>query len=639
MKKFCGILVGLLLAAMPASAAYELVWSDEFDGSSLNTNNWNFETGTGNWGWGNGEVQYYTSRTENVRTENGNLVITAKKENYGGSDYTSARITSANKVSARYGKIEARIKLPQGMMGVWPAYWMLGTGASGWPYGGEIDIMEYMCTGDPVTWRQIVNTYHWNNGSMDASNYDHAQYGTNITLSEQPGNRFRVYGVEWTPDYMVGYVADDENGTNRQDICRMDIAGANNRSNGLYAFKYEAYFIFNIALGGSYVNYQIDPSFTEVQMLVDYVRVYQDRAAYPQSSVTAPAEDSDPDPNPDPSIDICTNPFSQYTEVSNSLNSNGWWHDDASWCSYSGTTVTATAPESYTNMYVVAKGNGNPLAANTEYRLSGSIKASQNCNVRVYMEAAGDNMQQLFNDHSIDLQAGVQKNFSVTTTNMQVMYDPCVVIGADNNPANCTFTLDNVQCVATSCGGDVPQPDPEQPDPEQPSEPGSASGSGASISSSSGVQVQYNYSFSYADGKLTVNFDVVNKNDFAGLVSEMTDETSGNVYTENATPGTITQVLDGYLPGQTVTVKMKWMYTGGDAFSQEHSYTIPVASAVEEVVDEQLIVSAYAGRIYCDEPFYVLNLAGQDVTAYNGSLEGIYIVVVGEKAVKVKVNK
>lgn len=510
MKKITATIAALVLAVLQANAAYELVWSDEFDGSALDTDVWNYEIGTGNWGWGNGESQYYTSRTENVRTENGNLVITAKKENYGGCEYTSARITSANKVSARYGKMEARIKLPKGMMGVWPAYWMLGTGASGWPYNGEIDIMEYMCTGDPVSWRRIVNTYHWNNGSMDAPNYEHAQYGTNIVLNEEPGSRFRVYGVEWTPDYMVGYVADDENGTNRQDICRMDIAGASNRSNGLYAFKYEAYFIFNIALGGSYVNYQIDPSFSEAQMLVDYVRVYQDKSAYPESSVTAPAVD----PDPDPSVDVCDNPFGQYTGISNSLNSNGWWHDDASWCSYSGTTVTATAPESYTNMYVVAKGNGNPLAANTEYRFTGTLTTSQSCTARVYIEAQDNNMQQMFIDNSLTMQANVPNSFDVTAMNGNLMYNPCVVIAADNNPANCTFTLSNVELVATSCGG----------------------------------------------------------------------------------------------------------------------------SAVYETVDDLLTVSAHGGRIYCDEPFRVLNLIGQDVTTDNGNLQGIYIVLVDGNAVKVFVD-
>ena len=633
MKKITAIIAFLLFAALQANAAYELVWSEEFNGSSLNTEVWNCQIGDG--GWGNGESQYYTDRTDNVRVENGNLVITAKREDYyNGTQYTSARINTAGKVEVRYGKLEALIKLPKGQMGVWPAFWMMGTGAANWPFCGEIDIMEYMCTGDQNSWKQVLTTFHWNDTGMDAPSQVHSQYPQYqpLFLGEEPGNRYRIYGVEWTPDYMTGYIAEAD-GSNRKDIIRMDIGQFNDRGSGLYAFKYPAYFILNIAMGGSYVNYQVDPAFSSAQMLVDYIRVYQDRSAYPQSTATFPSSGSTPEPEPEPSIDVCNNPFSYYTGIRNSLNENGWWHDDTSWIRYEGTTVTATPPITYTSMYVMAQGNGNPLAANTEYRLSGSLTASQNCNVRVYIEAAGDNMQQLFNDHSIDLQAGVPRDFSVTATNGQVMYDPCVVVAADNNPANCTFTLDNVQCVATSCGGDVPQPDPEQP-----SEPGSASGSGTSISSSSGVQVQYNYRFSYADGKLTVNFDVVNKNDFAGLVSEMTDVTSGNVYTENATQGTITRDLEGYQSGQTVTVKMKWMYTGGDAFSQEHSYTIPVASAVEEVVDEQLTVSAYAGRIYCDEPFRVLNLIGQDVTADNGNLQGIYIVLVGGNAVKVFVD-
>ena len=94
MKKITATIAALLLAVLQANAAYELVWSEEFDGSALDTDVWNYEIGTGNWGWGNGESQYYTNRSENVRIEDGNLVIHAKKENYNGSEYTSARITT-----------------------------------------------------------------------------------------------------------------------------------------------------------------------------------------------------------------------------------------------------------------------------------------------------------------------------------------------------------------------------------------------------------------------------------------------------------------------------------------------------------------------------------------------------------------
>ncbi|RGY82433.1 glycoside hydrolase family 16 protein [Parabacteroides distasonis] len=108
--------------------------------------------GNGNWGWGNGEIEYYTNRTDNVRVAGGSLQIIAKKENYGGQKYTSGRIISKGKKYFKYGKMEARIKVENGNQdGVWPAYWMMGENMGkmdegvrvGWPYCGEIDIMEH----------------------------------------------------------------------------------------------------------------------------------------------------------------------------------------------------------------------------------------------------------------------------------------------------------------------------------------------------------------------------------------------------------------------------------------------------------------------------------------------------------------
>ena len=151
---FTLILIGFVVSCSPIQVmpsptpivpleGWRLSWHDEFDSASIDPNNWTFDIGGG--GWGNGEGEYYTSRPENARIENGMLVIEARQEKYEGSNYTSARLKTQGLQTFQFGRIEARLKVPSGK-GLWPAFWMIGSDFDGnnWPDCGEIDIMEYI---------------------------------------------------------------------------------------------------------------------------------------------------------------------------------------------------------------------------------------------------------------------------------------------------------------------------------------------------------------------------------------------------------------------------------------------------------------------------------------------------------------
>lgn len=231
----------------PRALSYQLQWSDEFDGNTINTANWSFETGGG--GWGNNEKQYY--QPSNATVSNGNLVITARKQSVGGLPYTSARMITKGKREFKYGKIEARMKLPQGQ-GQWPAFWMLGANidAVQWPKCGEIDIMENTNTSNAV-----LGTIHWfNNG--------YTYYGGNVNTTPTD---YHVYAVEWTPTAITWFV----------DGVQFHTANIANSINGTDEFHNPFFIILNLAVGGNLPGQTIDESRLPANLLVDYVRVYQ----------------------------------------------------------------------------------------------------------------------------------------------------------------------------------------------------------------------------------------------------------------------------------------------------------------------------------------------------------------------------
>lgn len=239
-----------------------LTLSQEFDvNGAPDPTVWGYDIGNGAEqgipGWGNNELQYYTDRPENVVIEDGMLKITAIQESFEGLGYTSARLLSKGKFQQKYGRFEARIKLPWGQ-GLWPAFWMLGddnNGAVSWPQRGEIDIMENR--GSEPT---IIN------GTLHGPGYSG---GESITKPYELENDrydtdFHVFGIEWGENYVNFYVDD----VLYNQLTPADVPGE-------WVFDNEFYIIMNVAVGGNYGGPPNENTVFPQTMLVDYVRVYQ----------------------------------------------------------------------------------------------------------------------------------------------------------------------------------------------------------------------------------------------------------------------------------------------------------------------------------------------------------------------------
>lgn len=248
-----------------------LVWQDEFDDATLNTDDWNFENGDGVTyglpaGWGNNELQFYTE--DNLSLVDGHLVIEAKFERRSNYNYTSSRITTEGKQSFKYGRIDVRAALPIGQ-GLWPAIWMLGANNNtiGWPKSGEIDIAELFGGTNAGNADNVVrSTVHWyDQAVVDAgSPLGHAEFGGNYTLEEGTFNQeFHVFSIIWDASKIIALVDDNAYFT-------VDITG-----DQLTEFQEEFYFLLNVAVGGNRVGDPTSSTRLPQRMIVDYIRVFQ----------------------------------------------------------------------------------------------------------------------------------------------------------------------------------------------------------------------------------------------------------------------------------------------------------------------------------------------------------------------------
>jgi beta-glucanase (GH16 family) len=256
----------LSTAATLCGASGQLVWSEEFNTDGpVDTTRWYFETGRGANGWGNNELQYYTSRPENAFVRNGNLEITVRREDTAGAAFTSARMTTGyGRFSFKYGRVEARMKVPVGK-GLWPAFWMMGESiaTTSWPGCGEIDIMEVMCRGNPADDRTVLATAHW---LYDAEN-THAQYGLSDTAVSPLSENFHLYSLTWNSRYIRAFI-------DNKQFWEIDITPSH-----LSEFHQPFYLLVNAAVGGSPLGITSPAGVTAPlpqTMQVDYIRVYQE---------------------------------------------------------------------------------------------------------------------------------------------------------------------------------------------------------------------------------------------------------------------------------------------------------------------------------------------------------------------------
>lgn len=278
------LIYSLAFALLTTSVrAWELVWSDEFDGDSNvpDVQNWNYDVG-GN-GWGNNELQFHTDLRSNSFVSGGNLHIVARKEDYGGRGFTSARLRTQYKQKFTYGRFEARIQIPR-VQGAWPAFWMLGSDFPqvGWPTCGEIDIMEWVYDMQDSTYAPTQGNVI--RGSVHGPGYSgafskHGDWNSGLT------DGYHVYALEWTPTSIQHFVDGELYSTITPDDASPWVFDENQGTDPNF------FIIVNLAIGG-WGGQVVDDSLFPLEMLVDYIRVYEDSGSSTGTSAPSPSPDS-----------------------------------------------------------------------------------------------------------------------------------------------------------------------------------------------------------------------------------------------------------------------------------------------------------------------------------------------------------
>lgn len=265
------LLAIVMLATSPA-VSQELLWSDEFDsGTQPNPDVWSYDLGTGQDGWGNQELQEYTNSEQNVKIQDGKLIITAIPKLAGEEvvGFTSARIKTQDKLTFKYAKIEARIKAPNLERGLWPAFWTLGNNFSevGWPSCGELDIMEMgmfdaISDGEGRVNEQVASAAHWESGGQ------YAIYGLTLDKGVNLTEDFHTLTMDWTPSLVTTYLDGEQ-------IWAIDISAES--CIDCEEFHAPHFAILNMAVGGSFTGMRSIGSITAplpASLEVDYVRIY-----------------------------------------------------------------------------------------------------------------------------------------------------------------------------------------------------------------------------------------------------------------------------------------------------------------------------------------------------------------------------